>query len=210
MCARYPEIPDIKFRQELGFGPIVNWFGPAPVLLAMMLPGWVRGFVVSTFVEGMGWLIRCIVNVGKASHQADIVSIKDEMATVKWKTWKGHAEVEVNQLRLICDGSKRKRKQTDQFGQPTGDMTDADTTKKLKPAATIPRSESLKDLSTLVCNVCHGDVWCKNDRWIGGYCVEKKVHVCSYCKKLAMQKQARLAKGGSVNKYMIWDPSSDE
>ena len=52
-------------------------------------------------------------NVGKASHQADIVSIKDEMATAKWKTRKGHAEVEVNQLRLICDGSKRKRKQTD-------------------------------------------------------------------------------------------------
>jgi hypothetical protein len=80
-------------------------------------------------------------------------------------------------------------------------MTDADTTKKLKPAATVARSESLKDLSTLVCYVCGGDVWCKNDRWIGGYCVEKKVYVCSYCKKLAMQKQARIAKGGSG----IWD-----
>ena len=94
-----------------------------------------------------------------------------------------------------------------QFGQPRGDMTDADTTKKLKPAATVARSESLKDLSTLVCNVCGGDVWCKNDRWIGGYCVEKKVHVCSYCKKLVMQKQARLAKGESVN---MWYPSSDK
>ena len=39
MCAGYPEIPpDIKFRQELGFGPIVNQFAPAPVLSAMMLP----------------------------------------------------------------------------------------------------------------------------------------------------------------------------
>ena len=94
------------------------------------------------------------------------------METVKWKTGKGHAEVEVNQLRHICDGSKRKRKQTNRFGQPRGDMTDTDTTKKLKPAATVARSESLKDLSTLVCNVCGGDVWCKNDRWIGGYCVE--------------------------------------
>jgi hypothetical protein len=27
----------IKFRRELGFGPVVNWFGPAPVLLAVML-----------------------------------------------------------------------------------------------------------------------------------------------------------------------------
>jgi len=38
MCARYLEIPDIKFRRELGFGPIVNWFDPRPVLSAMMLP----------------------------------------------------------------------------------------------------------------------------------------------------------------------------
>jgi hypothetical protein len=66
------------------------------------------------------------------------------MATVKWKTWKGHSEVEVNQLRLICGGSKRKRKQTDRFGQPRGDMTGADTTKKLKPAATVARSKSLR------------------------------------------------------------------
>jgi hypothetical protein len=89
-------------------------------------------------------------------------------------------------------------------------MTDADTTKKLKPAATVARSESLKDLSTLVCYVCNGDVWSKNGRWTGGYCVEKKVHVCCYCKILAMQKQARLAKGESV-KDKIWDhDSSDE
>jgi len=59
MCARYREIPDVKFRRGLGFGPIVNWFVPAPVLLALMLPGWVWGFLVSTFVEGMDWLIRC-------------------------------------------------------------------------------------------------------------------------------------------------------
>ena len=59
MCARYREIPDVKFRRGLGFEPIVNWFVPAPVLLAMMLPGWVWGFLVSTFVEGTGWLIRC-------------------------------------------------------------------------------------------------------------------------------------------------------
>jgi hypothetical protein len=38
MCARYHEIPDIKFRRELGFGPIDNWFNPASVLLAVMLP----------------------------------------------------------------------------------------------------------------------------------------------------------------------------
>ncbi len=38
MCARYRKIPDIKFRQELGFGPIVTWFDPASVLLAVMLP----------------------------------------------------------------------------------------------------------------------------------------------------------------------------
>ena len=38
MCARYLKIPDIKFRRELGFGPIVNWFDPAPVLSAMIIP----------------------------------------------------------------------------------------------------------------------------------------------------------------------------
>ncbi len=38
MCAGYCEIPDKKFRHGLGFGPIVYWFDPAPILLAMMLP----------------------------------------------------------------------------------------------------------------------------------------------------------------------------
>ena len=38
MCARYCEILDVKFRRELGFEPIVNWFDPAPVLSAIMLP----------------------------------------------------------------------------------------------------------------------------------------------------------------------------
>ena len=35
MCKvlRYP----IKFRRELGFGPIVNWFDPRPRPFAMML-----------------------------------------------------------------------------------------------------------------------------------------------------------------------------
>jgi hypothetical protein len=28
----------LKFRRELGFGTIVKWFGPAPVLSAKMLP----------------------------------------------------------------------------------------------------------------------------------------------------------------------------
>jgi hypothetical protein len=54
MCARYHEIPDIKFRRELGFGPIVNWFDPAPVFLAVMLPGRVWGFLVSTFCRRDG------------------------------------------------------------------------------------------------------------------------------------------------------------
>jgi hypothetical protein len=38
MCAGYREIPDKKFRHGLGFGPIVYWFDPTPVLSAMMLP----------------------------------------------------------------------------------------------------------------------------------------------------------------------------
>jgi hypothetical protein len=38
MCARYHEILDVKFSRELGFEPIVNWFDPAPILLAIMLP----------------------------------------------------------------------------------------------------------------------------------------------------------------------------
>jgi hypothetical protein len=53
------------------------------------------------------------VNVGKASYQALIVVIKNEKATIRWMTWKGLDEVQVNQLCPICDGSKRKRKQAD-------------------------------------------------------------------------------------------------
>jgi hypothetical protein len=56
-------------------------------------------------------------------------------------TWKGLDEVQVNQLCPICDGSKRKRKQTDQFEHLVP------TTKKLKPAATATRGESIKGCS---------------------------------------------------------------
>jgi hypothetical protein len=53
MCAGYREIPNKKFRHGLGFGPIVNWFDPAPVLLVMML--WVGlGILVSTFIKKTG------------------------------------------------------------------------------------------------------------------------------------------------------------
>ncbi len=83
------------------------------------------------------------VNIGKVSYQALIVSIKNEKATVQWMTWKGLDEVQVNQLCPICDGSKRKRKQTDQFGHLVP------TTKKLKPAATATRGESIKGCSWL-------------------------------------------------------------
>jgi sentrin-specific protease 1 len=48
-------------------------------------------------------------------------------------------------------------------------------------------------------------VWCKNDSWIGGYCVEKKVHVCSYCKKL----ETCLVRPESVKNF-IWYSSSEE
>ncbi len=83
------------------------------------------------------------VNVGKASYQALVVLIKNEKATVRWMTWKGLDEVHVNQLCPICDGSKRKRKQTDRFGHLVP------TTKKLKTAATAARGESVKGCSWL-------------------------------------------------------------
>jgi hypothetical protein len=61
-----------------------------------------------------------LVNVieGKASHQATIDKVENEKATVRWMTWKGVAVVQVNQLRPIWDGSKRKRKEIDLFGSP--------------------------------------------------------------------------------------------
>ena len=66
------------------------------------------------------------VVAGKANHQAVIVSIENcaetdgpQMATVRYLTWKGQDEVEVNQLRPICYGSKRERKQTDRFAPPS-------------------------------------------------------------------------------------------
>jgi hypothetical protein len=78
MCARYREIPDIKFRQELGLGPIVNWFAPAPVLSVMMLPpppsatktsrqlcspldSFLLGFGCVWKTEPLSFLRRCIV-----------------------------------------------------------------------------------------------------------------------------------------------------
>jgi hypothetical protein len=155
-----------------------------------------------------------LVNVigGKASHQANIVMINDEMATVKWKMWKGQAEVEVNQLCPICDGSKRKRKQTDRFGQPWGDMTDAHSIKKLKPTATVAMPESLKDLSlgTIKCYACGADVWPKHGKWIGCFDVEKNFHVCAYCKFLERQKQDRLEKGKTVKSICVNDSSDEE
>jgi sentrin-specific protease 1 len=71
-----------------------------------------------------------LVNVieGKASHQATIDKVENEKATVRWMTWKGVAVVQVNQLRPIWDGSKRKRKEIDLFGST-----------QLKPAATATR-----------------------------------------------------------------------
>ena len=38
MCAGHHKIPNIMLIRELGFGPVINWFDPAPILLAMMLP----------------------------------------------------------------------------------------------------------------------------------------------------------------------------
>ncbi len=38
MCAGYCKIPNIKLRHGLGFGPIVNWIDPTPVLLVFILP----------------------------------------------------------------------------------------------------------------------------------------------------------------------------
>ena len=137
-----------------------NTEGDVPATTSSTNPGVETHDGPHPYVFRVGELVN--VNVGKASHQADIVLIKDGMATVKWKTWKGYAEVEVKRLSLICDGSKRKRKQTNRFGQSRGDMTDADTIKKLKPTATVARSEYLKDLSTLKCNVCGANVWSKN------------------------------------------------
>ncbi|KAL3784456.1 hypothetical protein ACHAW5_004016 [Stephanodiscus triporus] len=72
----------------------------------------------AVFQEGQ----RVCVVIGKASHQAEIVSIKNcaqtnqpQMATVRWLTWKGVDDVEAHQLRPIYLDSKRERKQTDRF-----------------------------------------------------------------------------------------------
>ncbi len=160
------------------------------------------------------------VNVGKAFHQAEIESIKNEMAPVGWKTWKGCAEVEVNQLRPICDGSKRRRKQMDQFGQlkpaATKKLKEPAATKKLKPAATAARLESakikhsqsasdgavpeemkphLKNLCTFLCNVCH-------DSPISAYCAEMNLFFCNYCKVLENKKQACLARPESIKGWL--------
>ena len=64
-----------------------------------------------------------------------------------------------------------------EIGQRRGGMTDVDTTKKLKPAATITIAESVKDLGILSCYVC-GSNLCLD----GGWWEEKKDHYCKYCK----------------------------
>ncbi len=79
-------------------------------------------------------------------------------------------------------------------------MTDADTIKKLKPTATVARSESLKDLSTLKCNVCGADVWSKNG-WIGGYCVKKMVHFLRLLQEIREAEAGLSRKGGFCQGY---------
>jgi hypothetical protein len=44
---------------EVGFGPDFIWYHPRPRPSAMMLQGGFGDFLVSTFVERTGWLIRC-------------------------------------------------------------------------------------------------------------------------------------------------------
>jgi len=163
-------------REEVGES---NTEGDVPATTSTANPSAITHVGRHPYVFSEGELVNVID--GKASHQANIVSINDEMATVKWKMWKGQAEVEVNQLCPICDGSKRKRKQTDRFGQPWGDMTDAHSIKKLKPTATVAMPESRKDLGTIKCYACGADVWPKHGKWIGCFDVEKNVHVCAYC-----------------------------
>jgi hypothetical protein len=183
-------------REEVGES---NTEGDVPATTSTANPSAITHVGRHPYVFSEGELVNVID--GKASHQANIVSINDEMATVKWKMWKGQAEVEVNQLRPICDGSKRKRKQTDRFGQPWGDMTDGHSIKKLKPATTVA-------MPAIKCYVCGANVWPKHGKWIGCFDVEKNVHVCVYCKSLEREKQDRLEKGKTVKS--VYCDSSDE
>jgi len=70
MCARYREIPDIKFRQELGFGPIVNRFDPAPVLSTMMLPPPIS-LLLAIFFCIIAWVGLTPMPLQRAPHVTD-------------------------------------------------------------------------------------------------------------------------------------------
>ena len=106
----------VKESDDKGGGDKVE--GDVPDTTSSTKPGVETHDGPHPYVFRVGELVN--VNVGKASHQADIVLIKDGMATVKWKTWKGNDTVEMKCLSLICDGSKRKRKQTNRFGRQGG------------------------------------------------------------------------------------------
>jgi len=64
-----------------------------------------------------------------------------------------------------------------EIGQQKGGTTDVDTTKKLKPAATVATVESVKDLGILSCYVCGANL-CLD----GGWWEEKNAHYCKCCK----------------------------
>jgi hypothetical protein len=81
-------------REEVGES---NTEGDVPATTSTANPSAITHVGRHLFVFSEGGLVNVID--GKASHQANIVSINDEMANVKWKMWKGQAEVEVNQLR---------------------------------------------------------------------------------------------------------------
>jgi hypothetical protein len=83
-------------------------------------------------------------------------------------------------------------------------MTDAHSIKKLKPATTVAMSGTFKDLTTIKCCECGADAFPKHGKWIGGFCVERMVHVCCYCKFLERQKE----KGKTVKS--VHSDSSDE
>ena len=59
-----------------------------------------------------------------------------------------------------------------EIGQCRGGMTDVDTTKKLKPAASIAIAESVKDLGILSCYVCGANL-CLD----GGWWEKKNAHL---------------------------------
>ena len=155
MCGDYEELP--PFTSKIARSPAFQ-FGMSDI-------DCIRKEITTLIDNFLGLFLPLLDEQNKAAREAKCVAKqKDPTGGIKMQ-----ASLETEKA--------NKANVLNEIGQQRGGMTDVDTTKKLKPAATITIAESVKDLGILSCYVC-GSNLCLD----GGWWEEKKDHYCKYCK----------------------------